>query len=388
MKEYEVVDINLNSFEEDQVKSMVVGQEKTYDIEVDDNHHYLLDNGIVSHNTLTEIVEAGGGGVEPLFAKYFVRRERSTTGDWKEWFTYNHAVRRTMDDNGVELEKENVDSVTSEPWWVTAHTVNNRDKIDMMSVIQEYIDSAISITYNLAKDATPKDIEEIYWHAWEKEIKNVSVYREGSKMGVLITDANYEDTKSNSLKNKTDKNRFSTKRPEYVSCDMYEVKVNKEPYIVLVGIVEGKPYELFVTNNSDGDIDLQNYKNGVIHKKKKGHYNLIVENGETKVIVDNIAKKFDTNYGTLGRFISMSLRHGVPVEFVVDQLAKDKNFVGFEKSVSRILKKYIKEDTTVKTSDVCPSCGSSLVYKEGCKTCTGDNLDASAGQSCGWSKCD
>src|SRR6056297_3412480 len=164
---------------------------------------------VAPNGTLTEIVEAGGGGVEPLFAKYFVRRERSTTGDWKEWFTYNHAVRRVMNDNDVELEKENVDSVTSEPWWVTAHTVNNRDKIDMMSVIQEYIDSAISITYNLAKDASPKDIEEIYWHAWEKEIKNVSVYREGSKMGVLITDANYEDTKSNSLKSKTDKNRFS-----------------------------------------------------------------------------------------------------------------------------------------------------------------------------------
>ncbi|MFW6029346.1 MAG: hypothetical protein ACOCRO_03740 [Halanaerobiales bacterium] len=351
-----------------------------------DYQAHVCKTTVAPNGTLTEIVEAGGGGVEPIFAKYFVRRERSTTNDWKEWFTYNHAVRRAMNDNGIELKKENVDSVTSEPWWVTAHTVNNKDKIDMMSVIQEYIDSAISITYNLPKDSLPKDIEDIYWYAWEKEIKNVSVYREGSKMGVLITDANYQETKKDNLSNKTKENRFSASRPEYVDCDMYEVKVNKEPYVVIVGIVEGKPYEVFVTNNNDGEIDLQSHKKGVIHKKKKGHYNLIVENGEEKVIIDNIAKKFNANYGTLGRFISMSLRHEVPVEFIVDQLSKDKNFAGFEKSVSRILKKYIKDESVVKTSDVCPECGSSLIYKEGCKTCTGDKL--SEGKTCGWSKCD
>lgn len=351
-----------------------------------DMQAHVCNTTVAPNGTLTEIVEAGGGGVEPLFAKYFVRRERSTTNDWKEWFTYNHAVRRAMNDRGLELEKKNVDQVTSEDWWVTAHTVNNKDKIDMMAAIQQYIDSAISITYNLPNDAEPKDIEDIYWYAWEKEIKNVSVFRDGSKMGVLITDANYEETKEDSLINKTKSNRFSVKRPEYVACDMYEIKVNKEPHVVIVGLVEDRPYEVFVTCNKDGAIDLQSYKKGVIHKKKKGHYNLIVENGETKIVVDDITKKFDADYGTLGRFISMSLRHEVPLEFIVDQLAKDKNFVGFEKSVSRILKKYIKENEVVKTSEVCPSCGSSLVYKEGCKTCTGDNL--SEGQACGWSKCD
>jgi ribonucleoside-diphosphate reductase alpha chain len=188
------------------------------------------------------------------------------------------------------------------------------------------------------------------------------------------------------LINKTKENRFSTKRPEYVECDMYQVKVNKEPHVVLVGLVENRPYEVFVTCNSDGEIDLQSYKKGIIHKKKKGHYDLIVENGEAKTIIENISRKFDANYGTLSRFISMSLRHDVPVEFIVDQLSKDKNFAGFEKSVSRILKKYIQENTVVKTSDVCPQCGSSLVYKEGCKTCTGDKLEE--GQACGWSKCD
>lgn len=345
-----------------------------------DYQAHVCKTTVAPNGTLTEIVEAGGGGVEPIFAKYFVRRERSTTDDWKEWFTFNHAVRKAMKEKDVALEKENVDDVTSGDWWVTAHDVNNFNKIDLMAAIQEYVDSAISITYNLPKQAEVKDIRDIYWYAWEKGIKNVSVYREGSKyQAVLITDANYEETKKSSLKNKTEGNRFTVKRPEYVECDMYEVRVNKKPYVVIVGLVEERPYEVFVTCNDGGEIDLQSYKKGVIHKKKKGHYNLIVENGETKIIVDNITKKFDTDYGTLGRFISMSLRHEVPLEFIVDQLAKDKNFVGFEKSVGRILKKYIKDDSVVHTSDVCPNCDSDqLVYKEGCKTCT----------SCGWSKCD
>ena len=378
MKEYEIVKIDKTKFEEDVVISLTVGHEKTFDMEVDENHHYLLENGVISHNSITEIVEAGGGGVEPIFAKYFVRRERATTEKWKEWFTFNHLVRQFFNDHDIEITKENTDLLDADIW-VTAHDVNNRNKIDLMSVIQKYIDSAISITYNVNKDATPKDIENIYLYAWEQGIKNVSVFREGSKQGVLITDANYNDIKNKEIQQSIDANRFSPKRPEFVECDIYQITVNKEPHIVLVGIIEGKPYEVFVTKNIDKEFNLLSYKKGALHKKKQGYYNLIVYNGDDKVIIENLIEKFDTVYGTLSRFISMSLRHKVPIDFIVDQLAKDKNFISFEKSVGRILKKYIKENTLVKTSEVCPVCQSSqLMYKEGCKTCV----------SCGWGKCD
>ncbi len=345
-----------------------------------DYQAHVCKTTVAPNGTLTEIVEAGGGGVEPIFGKFFVRRERSTTNDWKEWFTYNHAVRHRLNKLEIECTKENVDKNTLEDYWITAHDVNNFDKIDLMAIIQNYIDSAISITYNLPKEATPKDIRDIYWYAWEKGIKNVSVYREGSKYeAVLITDANYEETKKKSLEKKTESNRFSVKRPDYVDCDIYEISVNKEPHIILVGIIEDQPYEIFVTKNIDKEFNLKSYKKGVIHKKKKGHYNLIVQNGEERIVIDNINEKFDTDYGTLSRFISMSLRHKVPIEFIVDQLSKDKNFAGFEKGVGRVLKKYIKENSQVLTSELCPSCNSNqLVYKEGCKTCV----------SCGWSKCD
>jgi ribonucleoside-diphosphate reductase alpha chain len=352
-----------------------------------DYQAHVCKTTIAPNGTLTEIVEAGGGGVEPIFAKYFVRRERSTTNDWKEWFTYNHAVRKEINRRGIELNKENVDNELSEDFWITAHTVNNKDKIDMMSVIQQYIDSAISVTYNLKEDAKIKDIEDIYFYAWEKEIKNISVYREGSKAGVLITDANYEQTKNEEEPQKDDKGRPITiervnapKRPEQLKCDIHQISVNKEKHIVLIGkINDGSIYEIFVTPNTNKEIDLGEYKEGIIKKVKKGHYQLIVQNGEEKCIIDNIGKQFDQTYASLSRFISMGLRHGVDLEFIVTQLQKDTSFTSFEKAVARVLKKYIKEGEKVKISEICPICDSTnLIYKEGCLSCA----------DCGYSKCD
>lgn len=339
---------------------------------------HVVKNAVAPTGTLSLIVEAGGSGIEPIFGKYFVRRERSTEGQWKEWFTFNDLVAQELEANEKELTKENADALDPK-LWVTAHTVNNLDKIRLVAIAQKYVDSAISVTYNLAETATAEDIKTIYMAAWKSEVKGVTVYREGSKMGVLITDANYEASKKKTAKEKVESNRFAPARPEFVECDIYEIKVNKEPLIVLVGKVEDKPYEVFVTANSEKAIDLHKQKHGYIQKRKRGHYDLIDDSESENVILPNIGAAFDSEYGTLGRFISMSLRHGVPVEFIVDQLAKDKNFAGFEKGVSRILKKYIRDETPILTSEKCPSCGSdSLMYKEGCKTCV----------SCGWSKCD
>jgi ribonucleoside-diphosphate reductase alpha chain len=350
-----------------------------------DYQAHVCKTTIAPNGTLTEIVEAGGGGVEPIFGKYYVRRERATTGDWKEWFTFNNAVRTYLQENGIEVTKENADALNTREW-ITAHTVDNQAKVKMMAEIQKYIDSAISVTYNLEKDAKIKDIEDIYWSAWEHGIKNVSVYREGSKMGVLITDANYEETKKKAVPS-TENGRPLTiqrvqapKRPKDLECDIHQITVNKEKHIVLVGRLEdGSIYEMFVTPNADKEIDLGNYKNGIIRKVKKGHYQLIVPNGEEKCVVDNIGKQFNETYASLSRFVSMGLRHGIDLQFVVTQLQKDTSFNSFEKAVARILKKYIQEGEKVQFSEICPMCGSNnLMFKEGCITCA----------DCGYSRCD
>ena len=349
---------------------------KGFDSKYLDYQAHVTKNAIAPTGTLSMIVEAGGSGIEPLFAKYYVRRERSTSDTWKEWFSFNDLVVQELTTKGLDVTKENADNLDPSIW-VTAHDVDNLTKINLVSVAQKYTDSAISVTYNLNKNAPIEEVRNIYWAAWKNKLKGVTVYREGSKEGVLITDANYEESKS--LEQITNKNRYSPSRPETVACDIHQIKANGIPHIVLVGLVENEPYEIFATSNEDNVIKLGKYKKGFIKKQKKGHYTLIVENGEEKTVIDNLNETFNVNYNSLSRFISMSLRHKVPTEFIVDQLAKDKNFVGFEKSVSRILKKYIKENEVVKTSETCPSCNSKqLVYKEGCKSCV----------ECGWSKCD
>jgi ribonucleoside-diphosphate reductase alpha chain len=167
------------------------------------------------------------------------------------------------------------------------------------------------------------------------------------------------------------------KRPKDLECDIHQISVNKKKHIVLIGKLNGSLYEVFVTKNQDEKMDINHHKNGIIRKEKKGHYTLIVKNGEERCIVNNIGKSFDNIYASLSRFISMSLRHGVPLQFIIDQLQKDSNFVSFEKVVSRVLKKYIKEGEKVMSNQKCPECGSELIYRDGCLSCP----------QCGWSKC-
>ena len=342
-----------------------------------DHQAHVCKVTLAPNGTLTEIAEVGGSGVEPMYARYYVRRERSTKqGEWTEWFIFNHAVRNYLEEQGLEVNKENTDKLI-EDYWVTAHSLDYNAKIEMLSIIQKYIDSSISVTFNLRNDATVQDVKNIYMEAWKAELKGVTVFRDGCKPGILITEENYNDT----LETKILTNRFSSERPDVIECDIYHRIVNKEKHIVLVGLVEDKPYEIFVTNDPENQIDLSSHKRGYIVKIKKGHYDLQIENGGEKTILENISEVFDKEYGSLSRMISMSLRHKVPIPFICDQLAKDKQFDSFEKAVSRTLKNYIEENREVLTSDShCPECGETLVYQGGCKTCVN--------QKCAWSKCD
>ena len=319
------------------------------------------------------IANCGGSGIEPLFSRYMVRRERATSSDWKEHFIFNPYVERYLKNKGLEVTKENADTLI-DPKWVMSFDVDALDKINLVAEAQKWIDSSISITFNLPETATIESVKDIYMEAWKKELKGVTVYREGSLTGVLVTEHNYNKQQKDKKTNTFD-DGFE-KRPESLECDIYESKYKENKLIVLVGLKNGEPYEVFITPNTDGTIDLEKHKTGKIVKKGPGHYDLVVENGVVKIMINNIGKTFDSMYGTLSRMISMSLRHQVPLQFIVDQLNKDSGFIAFEKVLSRILKKYIKDNTT--THKKCPICGANIIYVDGCQTCeTGD-----------WSKCD
>lgn len=364
------------SYDREQIKNSMFIQNMLEDGVLDDGmlefQAHMTHNAHAPTGTLQMICEAGGGGVEPLFAKYYVRRERSTTNDWKEWFTFNDLVVQHLTDNDLEVTKENADNLDPSIW-STAHNINNMEKIQLMAVLQRYIDSSISITYNLPKDATSTDVEDIYMATWKAGLKGVTVYREGSKAGVLITEANY-----NAVKNKTEnsESRIAPKRPYALRCEIHHIKSKGEKFMVLVGMLDDKPYELFVAHPVEGFHD----KEGGIVKSKKGHYKLL-NNGE-EVVIDDLGAGAEKEYGMATRLLSLSLRHQgaeTPIQFIVDSLLKDKDFTSFSKGVGRVLKKYIKEGEKSLSSKKCPECGStSLVFQEGCLTCS----------ECFYSKCD
>lgn len=345
------------------------------------NVNYL---SIAPTGTASLIANVGGSGIEPLFSRYMVRRERATGGDWKEWFTFNPYVERYLKKHKIEVTKENADKLI-DPKWVMSFDVKPIDKIKIVAEAQKWFDNAISVTFNLPEEATEQDVSETYIEAWKHGLKGVTVYREGSLMGVLITEKNYN--KQNAIKvepqNMVPKieRHHAPKRPVDLECTIHRVKIKEEYFLILIGLMENEPYEVFVTNlTSELYESLKAYKKGIIRKHGKGDYNLVVQNGEEKIAIKNIGKTFNSDYEQMSRLISTSLRHGVPLQFLVDQLSKDRNFISFSKAISRVLKIYIKEGEKVFSSEKCPNCGSELVFSGGCKTCSNSE--------CGWSKCD
>lgn len=242
--------------------------------------------------------------------------------------------------------------------------------LSVMSVFGKYIDSSMSKTINLPNEISFKDFKSVYLDAYNsKIIRGVTTYRQGTMSSVVKVEEDKEETIDR---------QDAPKRPDKLDCDIHELTINGEKFIVLVGKLEdGSLYEIFVTTNDKNQLDLKKHKTGTIFKKGKGKYCLIFEADEDKVLIDNINKEFDPIPSTLARLISMSLRHGTKLMFVVDQLSKDRNFLGIERAISRVLKKYIKNGEKVVTSEECPECNGELTYQEGCKQCL----------NCSWSKC-
>ena len=149
--------------------------------------------------------------------------------------------------------------------------------------------------------------------------------------------------------------------------------------LVLIGLLDGEPYEVFCTSNIDNQVDVNKHKTGIIKKVRKGRYDLIIVNGEERVIAEDIGNTFDENFRTIARLLSGMLRHGANIQFVIDQLQKTPHITSFQKAVSRVLKKYIEDGEIIGYGEApkCELCESKLEMREGCLTCP----------KCGWSKC-
>jgi ribonucleoside-diphosphate reductase alpha chain len=316
-------------------------------------------------------------GIEPVFALSYTRKKKITTnddakadyvdqlGDKFQVFTvYHHGVEKWMKISGeTDVKKSPYHGSTS-------YDLNYQQRVKLQAAAQKHIDHAISSTVNLPNNATIEDVSKIYTEAWSSGLKGITVYRDGCRDGILVSEESMSEKKEDKVELLSGN---AIRRPKKIPCDIFQITADGEKWTVLVGLVNGKPYEVFC--GKPKKVELGKTEKGYIEKEGKGVYSLHI--GEDTILKD-IGDIFTDTQGAFSRMISTSLRHGVDIQFLVQQLEKsDGTIFSFSKAISRVLKKYIVEGA--KESGVkCKDCGSeSLVRQEGCVTC----------KDCGWSKC-
>ncbi len=323
------------------------------------------------------IVSQTSSGIEPVFANKFNRKVKIShnmkiskedetrisvdkLGDkWITYETYNQNAQRYLDITG---EKELPD------FFVSSHDIDWKKRVEIQAAITKWLDHSCSSTVNLPKGTTSETVGKIYMEAWKLGCKGMTVYVAGSREGVLTTG---EDSVNSENKQKEGD---AIKRPNKIPCDIYQITADGEKWIVLVGLVDGKPYEVFC--GKPNKVELGKIEQGYIEKEGRGKYSLHI--GED-TIFSNISDIFTDIQGCLTRLTSTLLRHGVNIQFVVQQLEKsDGNITSFNKAISRVLKKYIKEGSK-ENGTKCPECGleDTMIREEGCVKCS----------ACGYSKC-
>lgn len=334
-------------------------------------------------------------GIEPAFMLHYTRRKKLTgqdaearvdfvddSGDkWQEYTVYHHGFKQWMDiaDAGSLSNEELVE--ISPYVGATANEINWVAKVKMQAAAQRWVCHAISNTTNLPNDVDVETVKQVYMTGWELGCKGVTVYRDGSRSGVLIST---KDSTADARNAGQIVDASAPKRPEEMPCDIHQANIKGEAWTILVGILDGKPYEVIGGLSEYVEIP-RKYTTGVMRKRVRksvpSKYDLVVGTNGDEFVIKDVVKVFDNpNHSAFTRTISLALRHGVPVQYMVEQLQKDKDadLFSFSKVTARCLKKYIADGTKV-TSGVLGACCDSpnVVYQEGCATCL----------NCGAAKC-
>lgn len=253
--------------------------------------------------------------------------------------------------------------------------------IDVLASAQKWVDHAISKTVNLPEDASLETVEQCYMKAWENGCKGCTVYRAGSK-GDVISDASKKKTIT--IQPKSIVESHAPKRPQTLDCDVHKCTIKGEAWTIIVGMFDNKPYEVFGGLSKYVEIP-RKIKKGRLKKngKKDGvaTYNLEFGDEDDLMIIKDIVDTFDNaTQGAFTRTLSLALRHGIPVQYIVEQLQKDKksDITSFSRVIARVLKDYIPDGTEIGgVLAECPECHAKLVYHGGCVGCS----------KCAWSLC-
>jgi len=270
--------------------------------------------------------------------------------------------------------KEQIEKMTKDGIFATIDDLDVKGHINPLKTIVKYVNMNSSKTVNIPNEYKYDDFKNLYIDAWKNNIKGITSYRLGTMTAVIEkSGSEKEDYRPEAITTS-----LSPKRPECLTCDINITSVKGNKWVVLVGLLNEQPYEIFVGLSENLSLPSK-YKRGKLCKNGNGVYNLHVDVGGEDLIVKNVVKMFDNpNDAWATRMISMSLRHGVPIKFVVEQLSKDGGMGDINKAISRILKKYIFNGTKVSSKIKCEACGSNeLVFIDGCVSC----------KKCLWSKC-
>jgi len=344
----------------------------------------------------TSLMSQTTSGIEPIFMPFYKRRRKVNPNDkdvtvtftdevgdhWEEFVVFHHKFIEWMKVNGYkyeevrEMSEEQISAIVEQSPYnkATANDVDWVAKVRMQGAIQKWVDHSISVTINLPAEAKEELVSELYLTAWKEGCKGATVYRDGSRAGVLISN------------NKDDKKNWSPLRPKVLEADVIRFQNNEEKWIACVGLKDGAPYEIFTGLQDDEMFPIpKSIVKGKIIKTKDDSGNSRYDFQYTdkygyKNTLGGLSHMFKPEFWNYARLISGVLRYGMPVKDVVELVTSMKldseSINTWKNGVERSLKRYIPDGTKAKGK--CENCGSTaLVYQEGCLRCT----------DCGASKC-
>lgn len=355
----------------------------------------------------TSLMTRTTSGIEPVFMPVYKRRRKvnpndanvrvdyvDETGDaFEEYVVYHPKFLEWMKINGIEersdYTQEQLDELVSRSPYAgaTANEIDWVEKVHMQGRIQKWVDHSISVTINLPADVTEEIVNRLYVEAWRSGCKGCTVYRDGSRSGVLVS-LESKKKKSDSPAECSDIHPLALKRPIELEADVVRFQNNKEKWIAFVGLMDGRPYEIFtgLADDEDGIFCPKSVTHGKIIKAmsadgtKRYDFQFVNKRGH-KTTIEGLSDKFNPEYWNYAKLISGVLRYGMPIDQVlklVGGLDLDSMSINtWKMGVERALKKYLPNGTKA-SGQRCPNCGQeTLIYQEGCLICT----------SCGTSKC-
>ena len=342
-------------------------------------------------------------GIEPVFLVSYKRRKKinpndkdsskhkiikDESGDFFEEYNVLHpkfidwlkiSKGYTMDQINA-LDDSELDSLVEQsPYYkATSADIDWVNKVKMQGAIQKWVDHSISVTVNIPKETTEQIVSTIYMTAWESGCKGCTIYREGSRNGVLVSKSEANKNETPFAENK------APKRPKKLEAEVVRFRNDREDWIAVVGMYEGRPYEIFTGKADNFVLPKWVEKGYVIRVKEPGQeharydFQFLDQDGY-HVTIEGLSRMFNKEYWNYAKLISGILRHGMPIPNVVDLIGKltfdVDSITTWSNGVARALKRFIKDGT--ETDELCPDCGSKIIYTGGCKNCP----------NCGWSKC-